>query len=237
MPDHGRSGAWLLPASPALTPFRRSEWDALNIRTGLSAALLSNLLLVTPASADDLPVALVMKVNGETTPKLTARTEITAREKITLAPETELTFLHYNKCQVVTVAGGSLTLGSDDYATDGRIERQQKGPCPKVYQVAGSTGGWVSRDPPRLSVDPEIIFVGPRADKVADAVLYVKAQPDHPLFHLQFADGGAIKPAGAPLLTANQRYVLRVTTNDRSEPVEQDVVATEKGSLVVLRLE
>src|SRR3984893_2900697 len=145
----------------------------IDFRCGLSAALLACLFTMTPALAVE-PVAagIVMKITGQTTPDLPVRTEIPADTAIKLGPAVELTFLHYRKCQLVTVAGGTLELSDRDFTTDGRVVSEKPGPCPRIYQVAGSAGGWVARDlPSRLPVNPEIIFSGRRAGRIAEAAL------------------------------------------------------------------
>src|SRR5439155_17140339 len=156
----------------------------IDIRCGLPAAVFACLLTMTPALAGELGVAgIVMKVTGQTTPDLPVRTEIPADTAIKLGPAVELTFLHYRKCRLVTVTGGTLELSDRDFTTDGKIEKEMLGPCPRVYQLAGSAGGWVARDlPPRLPVNSEIIFTGRRADSIAEAAVYVPAQRDRPLF-------------------------------------------------------
>src|SRR6266567_8550943 len=132
----------------------------IDIRCGLSAAFLASLLTTMPALAAEPDAAgIVMKVTGQTAPGLQIRTEIPADTAIKLEPTAELTFLHYRKCKLVTVTGGTLELSARDFITDGKIEKEVPGPCPRVYQLAGSAGGWVSRDlPPRLPINPEIIF-------------------------------------------------------------------------------
>src|SRR5207237_5815391 len=160
---------------------------------------------------------------------------------IKLGPAVELTFLHYRKCKLVTVVGGTLELSARDFTTDGKIESEMPGPCPRVYQMAGSAGGWVSRDlPPRLPVNPEIIFTGQRADSIAEAAVYALDQRDRPLFRFELADRHATQPAGAKPLTAEERYVLRMEMKDQPDAVEQGCVAVEPGaggSLLVLRMD
>src|SRR5439155_1414815 len=134
----------------------------IDVRWGFYAALLTGLLRIMPAAAAGPDAAgIVMKVTGQTTPELPVRTEIPVNTAIKLGPAVELTFLHYRKCRLVTVAGGTLELSDRDFTTDGTVEKEVPGPCARVYQLVGSAGGWVARDlPPRLPVNPEIIFAG-----------------------------------------------------------------------------
>src|SRR6266481_760002 len=111
----------------------------------LPAALLVCALAVVPVHAAEPEAAgMVIKVTGETIPDLPARTEIPAATAIRLGPEVVLTFLHYRKCKLVTVVGGTLELSARDFATDGKVESEQPGPCPRVYQLPGNAGGWVA---------------------------------------------------------------------------------------------
>ena len=149
-----------------------------DVRRGFSAALFACLSTMTPAFANEPDAAgIVMKVTGETSPSLPIRTEIPADTAIRLGPAAELTFLHYRKCKMVTVVGGTLELSARDFTTDGKVEKEVPGPCPHVYQLAGSAGGWVARDlPPRLPVNAEIVFAGRRADRIEEAAVYLADQ-------------------------------------------------------------
>ena len=153
----------------------------------------------------------------------------------------ELTFLHYRKCKLVTVTGGTLELSDRDFTTDGKVEKEMPGPCPRVYQLAGSAGGWVARDlPPRLPINPEIIFTGRRADRIAEVAVYVPDQRDRPLFRFDLIDRRATEPAAAVPLTAEQRYVLKMKMNDQPDLIEHSFVAVAPGTggpLVVLRID
>ncbi len=213
----------------------------IRIRHGLPAALVACVLNLGPAhAAEPEPAGMVIKVTGETAPDLPARTEIPANTAIRLGSEVELTFLHYGKCKLIKVAGGTLELSKRDFTTDGKVESEAPGPCPRVYQLQGNAGGWVSRDlPPRLPVDAEIIFAGTRADRVIEAAVYAQDQRDQPLFRFELADRRAIEPAAAGL-TAEKAYVLKVRLNDQPSPLEHSFVAVAPGahgSLVVLRID
>ena len=215
----------------------------IDIRCGLYAALLTSLLTIMPAAAAEPDAAgIVMKVTGQTTPDLPVRTEIPADTAIKLGAAVELTFLHYRKCKLVTVVGGTLELSARDFTTDGKVEKEVPGPCPRVYQLAGSAGGWVARDlPPRLPVNPEIIFAGQRAGRIIEAAVYAQDQRERPLFRFDLVDRRATEPAAATPLTAEHRYVLKMKMSDRpDDPIEHGFVAVAPGtggSLVVLRID
>src|SRR5260370_40254147 len=114
-----------------------------DFRHGLPAALFACALAVAPAHAAEPDAAgMVIKITGETIPDLPARTEIPADTVIRLGPEVVLTFLHYRKCKLVTVAGGTLELSLRDFTTDGTTEEEEPGPWPRVYQLPGNAGRW-----------------------------------------------------------------------------------------------
>jgi hypothetical protein len=214
----------------------------INDRLGLFAGLLACVLTITPTLAAEPEAAgIVMKVTGQIIPDLPVRTEILADTAIKLGPAAELTFLHYRQCKLVTVTGGTLELSARDFTTDGKVESEKPGPCPRVYQLAGSAGGWVARDlPPRLPVNPEIIFAGRRADRIEEAAVYAQNQRDRPLFRFDLADRRATEPAAAAPLSAEQRYVLRMRMSDQPDPIDHGFVAVAPGvggSLVVLRID
>jgi len=193
-----------------------------------------------PAAADPNAVGIVMKVTGETEPALPAREEIAANTKIKLSPGTELTFLHYPpRCELVTVAGGTLKVTKTDFTTDGEVKAQQDRPCPRVYQLSGTGGSWVARDLLRFSVDPELIFAGERGGQVVEAAIYEKGPADRLVYRLDLADRRAVPPSAAAPLTPNRHYVLKVTTSDESQPADYDFIAVASGNaeaLVVLHV-
>jgi hypothetical protein len=213
----------------------------IKIRLRLAVALVACALTLAEVNADEPePAGMVIKITGSTTPALPTRSEIPAHTVIKLGSDTELTFLHYGKCKLITVAGGTLELNKRDFVTDGKIENEASGPCPRVYQLKGDTGGWVSRDlPPRLPVDAEIVFAGRRADKVVEAAVYAQDRTDQPLFRFELANRRATEPPASEL-TADKTYVLKVRLADQPNALEHSFVAIAsgtRGSLVVLRID
>ncbi len=93
---------------------------------------------------------------------------------VTLPPGTQLTFLHYARCKLVTVSGGTVTLNRADYRVNGKIESEKDSPCPRVYALGDggdgrSTDSIVARGvstAPHWPVNPEFIFTGQRAGAI-----------------------------------------------------------------------
>ena len=213
-----------------------------DIRYRLMLPFLAGLCVWGPAgAAEPNAVGIIMKVSGETDPGLPLREEVAANTVIKLGPGAELTFLHYPPtCELVTVAGGTLKLTKTAFTTDGEVKSQQNRPCPRVYELPGTGGGWVARDLLRLPVAPEIIFAGSRAGEVTEAAVYEKGEPDRLLYRLELADQRATAPASAAPLEPNHRYLLRLRISDTAQPLEHGFIAEGAGateSLVVLHVE
>src|SRR5712671_1943629 len=213
-----------------------------DIRYRPALAFLAALSVLAPAgAAEPNAVGIVMRVTGDTDPNLPPREEIPANTVIKLGPGAELTFLHYPPtCELVTVAGGTVKLTKTAFTTDGEVKSQQNRPCPRVYELSGTGGGWVARDLLRLPIAPEIILAGNRAGEVTEAAVYEKGQPDRLLYSLELAEQRATPPASAAPLEPNHRYLLRLRISDTAKPLEHGFIAVGAGateSLVVLHVE
>jgi hypothetical protein len=220
----------------------RTEDPMVEVRHRLILALLAGLSGLGPAgAAEPNAVAIIMRVTGETDPSLPPREEIAANTAIKLGPGAELTFLHYPpNCKLVTIAGGTLKLTNTAFTTDGEVKSEQGRPCPRLYELSGTGGGWVARDLLRLSVDPEFVFAGSRASLVAEAAVYEKGEPDKLLYRFQLIDHRATAPETATPLTLNQRYVLKLKMKGEAAQVDYAFVAVARSaaeSLVVLHVD
>ncbi len=206
--------------------------------------LLLTSIAVTAFAADAPPAGVVMSVAGGTTPPIAMMSEIPAGIPLQLAPGAELTFLHYARCKLVTVNGGTLTVTRSDFVTDGRIVAEKDGPCPRVHQLssAGTTaGGLVMRGvgtAPRWPLDREIVLAGIGTGQLQAAAIYAEDRPDTPLVQLEITGHQARFPASAAPLPVNQRYLLRLTAADRAQPLDIPFIGTAPDGpslFVVLR--
>jgi len=245
-PFRGEAGLCELPGVPHLTPTRSAprggEGAARRPAYRLVFMLLAGLSLWGPAgAAEPNAVGIIMKVVGETDPGLPLREEVSANTVIKLGPGAELTFLHYPPtCELVTVVGGTLKLTKTAFTTDGEVKSQQNRPCPRVYELSGTGGGWVARDLLRLPAAPEIIFAGNRGGEVTEATIYEKGEPDQFLYRLELAGQQATAPVSAALLEPNHRYLLKLRINDTAQPLEYGFTAVSgiaTDSLVVLHVD
>src|SRR5580704_11307855 len=75
--------------------------------------------LTLAAQAADPPAGLIMESVGSTDPRLSAMAEIPANVSFQLGPDAKLTFLHYARCKLVTVTGGTLSVTRADYKEAG----------------------------------------------------------------------------------------------------------------------
>jgi hypothetical protein len=211
--------------------------------------LFGVLLFSTSLPAAEAPVGIVTAVTGTTAPPVSAMTEISADSPIKLDSGSKLTFLDYARCKLVTVSGGTVTLGRTDYKTDGHIENEADGPCPQIYAVKDSgdtshtTGGLLMRGglgPPRWPVNSLFLLTGSGAGNVKAAAVYPEDQPGKPSVTLEVGHGRAAQPPGIAPLLPNARYILRLSANDGSKPAEITFIGTawsDPQPVVVLRLD
>ena len=109
----------------------------------------------------------------------------------------ELTFLHYRKCKLVTVAGGTLELSDRDFTTDGKGREGSTRPLPTGLSGARGAPADGLRATCRLACrsTPRSFSPGRRADRIAEAAVYVQDQRDRPLFRFDLADRRATEAA------------------------------------------
>lgn len=219
------------------------------VRSGLASAVLVWALASLPALAAEAPAGIVMAVAGGTDPPLAPMTEIAAGEAIKLAPDGRLTFLDYARCKLVTVLGGTLTLGALGYQTDGRVDSETDGPCPQTYAIAAADGGarttagMVMRggaEPPRWPANMQFLLTGTRAGGFRSAVIYPEHKPESPVAAFAIADGKAVAAPGSLPPLANRRYVLRLSPSDPSKSTEIVFLGTapqQPQPVVILRFD
>ena len=212
-------------------------------RRGILVLLLSSVVAFAAWAADEPPAGVVMALSGNASPPIAVMSEIPSGAPVKLAPGAELTFLHYQRCKLVTVAGGILTVTRSEYNTDGKIVAEKDGPCPRVHQLAGgapaTAGGLVMRGvggEPRWPLDREILFAGPGSGELRAAAIYAEGRSDAPLVRLDVSGHQARLPANAPPLPANQRYVMSLSMAGRAQPLDIPFIGTapDGSSLIVV---
>ncbi|WP_193180827.1 hypothetical protein [Nisaea sediminum] len=149
----------------------------------LQAAVMLGLMLqliLAPSLARAEPVALLVSVEGKVADqKLAAFSEIADGMELQLDTGTRVTFLHYRRCEEVTVESGLLTLRAGSYRIVGGdiVARTARG-CPKTGEPDASqdVGGVLFRgdDILRLSPKATLIVTGPGAPEIVRADLIRK---------------------------------------------------------------
>lgn len=211
------------------------------------AVVTAFLLCAMPglALADEPPAALVMAVSGSITPSIAAMSEIPSGAALRLAPGAKLTFIHYSRCKMVTVTGGTVTVTRTDVVTDGKTVTEQDAPCPRVHQLSTNapgtvSGGLVMRgigSAPRWPLNREIVLAGNGTDTLKTAAVYAEGRLDAPLVELEISGHQARFPTNSGPLAVNKRYVLRLMMGDRAKPVDISFIGTAPSGpslLVVL---
>ncbi len=128
------------------------------------------------------PVALIVGIDGAgADPQVTPFTEITDGTTLRLAPETRITFMHYQRCEEVIVENGVLTLRADTFRLIGGdiIDRSMRG-CPPTGDTVSEhgLGGVLFRGQSVLQVSPSgvVVLAGSRSRMVSKA--RIRAEED-----------------------------------------------------------
>lgn len=131
--------------------------------------------LLTRSAGAAEPVALIVGINGGATePALQAFSEIQDGAELLLEQGARVTFLHYQRCEEVTVESGMLTLRAGTYRIVGGhiVGRTARG-CPKTGTLGTSreVGGVLFRGDTALHLSPSatVVITGPGAGEIERA--------------------------------------------------------------------
>ncbi len=203
----------------------------------------------TAALAAGTPVALVMELAGTTTPRVDVHQELTSDARIALGKSTRIAVLHYQKCMILTVRGGTLQATEAGIeSASGVIESSRPGPCPRVQRVTvaglASGSGVVlsraiapSRAPVSIAANDDIVLTGPLASRAMS-------------FELVDAGGKVvlgttpvrattIRLAGGRMPAKGETFELRVTLQGAEQPlrIALAIVEPRADGPLILRLE
>lgn len=173
-------------------------------------------LALGAGAASATTAAIVLDVQGPTTPAVTPAQELAGDQTIELTDQTRLTFVHLQTCKMVTVVGGTVRLQENRYLiSGGEVERERKR-CPAQVQVAAagesSAGGVVYRSfggVPAFPVRPNILLAGANAQHITGATVKLGTQP---VATLAAAQGRIVWPAAQAALAPDTDYELVLTT-------------------------
>jgi len=189
------------------------------------------------------PAALVFAVTGETEPAVEAFSEIEPGNPIQIGPDTEIEFLHYARCEAVTVRGGRLNFTQERFlASGGKILDRKRSKCPKTIAVSGASevGGVVLRSGKsgnRVPTRPTFVLVGARADDFGTIAV---SQGDRTLLNSEVEKRVFHWPESAPDLAKGDPYVVTLRTSDGTFEKRLKVRSTGrsgKGTLTLLRVD
>jgi hypothetical protein len=198
---------------------------------GVSLAVLAEGVRAQAASGP--PAGIVMSVTGVTTPRLAAYAEIPSDSGVQISRGASLTFLHYERCKLVTVTGGTLMLTPTDYASDGKTVSETATACPVVQALNAQTA---ATSPVRLPSKPDIIFTGAAGARVTGMSIAEDGRVSPAELHLDVMNRRVHLPSGAAL-QPNVRYRLQISAGARSAPPGLSFIVGGEASIVVLRLE
>lgn len=137
-----------------------------------TVAVVVSHISVSASAAE--PVALIVEINGEAKPSLSAFSEVSDGAELVLEPGSRVTFLHYQRCEEVTVESGLLTMRAGTYRiVGGDIVRRTARGCPKTSKASSSKeiGGVLFRGDNVLQLSPSatLIIIGPGSGDIAQA--------------------------------------------------------------------
>jgi len=223
------------PRAPGITPT-------------LCAVLFAVAANTASAANTPPPMALVMDVQGKTTPAVDKHQELSADSRITLAKGARLSVLHYQKCTIYTVRSGAIKVTDAGVDAGTAKVETQPGPCPRVQRVTvggqpATSGVVLSRaiTPPRpvvsVAATDVIVMTGPLASRALSAEILDAGGKTVP--GAASIRASSIRLAGAHALTTGNRYELRVNMDgvERQVVVPLAIVDVRSEGPLILRFE
>jgi hypothetical protein len=194
------------------------------------------------------PVALVLEIEGPTTPSFEPYTEIAESTIIDLGSDSNLSFSHLGLCQKITLIGGIVRIERGHYRQDGgKVVSESQMRCPRRYQIKGNqvSAGLLLRGgipkSPDVTTRPSFVLVGPGA---ASFNLVQVSKEDALIIAIVVVGRYAAWPEGALGLESGTTYTVKLIANDTTDrTVEFDitpVLATDSldmKSMVILKIQ
>jgi hypothetical protein len=180
--------------------------------------ILAALIAGGSAARAQHAVAIVVDIDGKTSPALAANAEIPDKSVIALQPGTTLTLVHYKSCELLVVSGGRIAVEEGKYDVSGtKVVQEEKVSCPAEQQTtlansnqASGTAALVLRsgEPGRtfIPLKPMVLAVG---GKARDFVRVEILDGTNVVATLPLASGRAAWPAGTKPLVGYRKYTLR----------------------------
>jgi hypothetical protein len=181
-------------------------------------AFCAALLSATPGAYAKSAVGILTDVDGPLQPLLSPGTEIAHGQTLALTRQSTVSFVHYGKCEFVTVRGGSLVMNESDYRIEGgTVLAVETVSCPQARPAlarssegAGTAAvvmrGLKSDGIQPIQSRPRIVLAGTAA---ADIVAVDLAENGRVIARLPVRRRQAAWGDGMPPLVPNARYMLR----------------------------
>jgi hypothetical protein len=180
----------------------------------LTLAALATGMALAPVvhAAGKPPVALVLEVSGSTVEPFS---EMRPGDRIPLAEDGQVEFLHYGTCQTVVVRGGELSFSDERYTVrQGKVVDVKRAKCPAEATLRGETqlGGAVLRNTGSagftMAPAASFLLVGPGRAKVTAVTV---RQGDKVVMQQPMRGARFTWPAGTPPLQPETAYVLELS--------------------------
>ena len=197
------------------------QWNVSGYRLFIVAAI--SLVLAGTAAQAGKPAALALDVSGPTTPPIEPFSELETKNPIELGPDTTVEFLHYHRCEAVTVKGGRLNFTTQRFLhKGGKILGTKRADCPKSVALSGASqiGGVVLRDAgSKNSVSattrPSFVLVGAKADGYSKIRISSGAKT---ILNAELHGRVFFYPDTAPTLEKGQSYNVSITPAEGGKP-------------------
>ena len=209
---------------------------------GSASSLLAVAALIVTAVASPIPVsanaaepvALIVEINGEAKPSLSAFSEVSDGAELALEPGSRVTFLHYQRCEEVTVESGLLTMRAGTYRiVGGDIVRRTARGCPKTSKASSSReiGGVLFRG-------DNVLQLSPSATLVIIAQARIEGRSGHVLGSVDVSRGVIDMKAFPSWVREGEEYHLELLRRSGAPALRIAIVAALMHSdLAVIRAE
>ncbi len=190
-------------------------------------------------------VALAMAISGDISPPVQAFSEIESSAVLQLGSSSSITFVHYEKCTMVSVTGGEVRLSEGRYSiTGGKITKEQKVTCPRPVRLAEAgkvmSATMIMRSTPKIIPSmPRFVIAGQGSEQVTTVKI---VHDEQAIAKLPVIDNATIWPTSLPALSDGLTYDV-LGQNQVGEhlflmrfTVAGAASATPDKTLVILRL-
>jgi hypothetical protein len=213
-----------------------------NLRLFIVAAISFGLVSTVAHAAK--PAALALDVSGPTTPQIEPFTELDPKSPIELGPESTIEFLHYQRCETITVQGGRLNFTSQRYLhKGGKVVSVKRAECAKEVALTGASaiGGIVLRSAGKKGVRgttrPSFVLVGKNADGYVSIRI---SENGKPILESKLHGRTFFYPDSAPILEKGKFYTVTVTPAGSGKPKTFKLQASRapaKDTLTLIRVD